>query len=147
MSRLSLAFDGGGGLEPEQFSFYIIIASLIFWVWAIVNTVQNKAFDLGILSFLSVLITHSILLMKRYRRDGECNNSSKCAPVAVLGAHTFVTINYLGGIYVALATDMVEPPERQKGFAIYCGVAAFCWFLSAIAGYKIYSIYLQNAIQ
>ena len=136
MSRLSLAFDGQSKVR-NQFSLFSIIVSLIFWVWAIVNTIQNT-FDLGILSFLSVLITHSILLKKNCRGDHEVNNSSKCASVAVLITHTFVTINYLGGLYVALATDLIEPPERQKGSAIYSGVAAFFWFISAIVGFKLY---------
>ena len=137
MPRLSLAFDGKSRLARSLFSSFSIFVSFIFWVWAIVNTIQNT-FDLGILSFLSVLITHSILLLKGCKRDHEVGNSSTRASVAVLGSHTFVTINYLGGIYVALATDLIEPPERQKGFAIYSGVAAFLWLISAIVGFKLY---------
>ena len=136
MSRLSQALCGQAQVR-RLFSSFSIFVSLIFWVWAIVNTIQNT-FDLGILSFLSVLITHSILLVKGCKDDHEVGNSSTRASVAVLGSHTFVTINYLGGIYVALATDLIEPPERQKGFAIYSGVAAFLWFISAIVGFKLY---------
>jgi len=61
-----------------------------------------------------------------------------------LGTHLFVTLNYLLGIYVALGTDMIQPPERRNGFAIYCGVAALLWFISSVVGYKIYNVKNNN---
>ena len=125
--------------DEGSFSFFMIIASSVFWVWAIYNTLENKSFDLGIISFLSVLITHSILLINRYRRGHDGSSSSKCASYSIVGTHLFVTFNYLVGLYAALATDLIQPPERQSGFATYCGVAAFFWFISAVAGYFIYT--------
>ena len=101
------------------------------------NTVHNLNLDLGTLSFLSVLITHSILLT-------SCCNNCGGASYAILGTHLFVTFNYILGIYVALGTDMIQPPERQNGFAMYCGVAALLWFISSVVGYKMYNAKNNN---
>ena len=122
------------------FSITFIIISLIFWIWAIINTIQNS-FDAGVISFLTVLITHSIILVSRWKQRGtrRTSTSSKCASWSIVGSHLLVTLNYLGGIYAAVATDLIEPPSKRAGFAIYCGVAAVIWFFSAIVGCRLFS--------
>ena len=125
--------------QQRNFSILFTAVSLIFWIWAVINTVHNHSLDLGTISFLSVLITHSILLSSCCQSNNNCG-----ASYAILGTHLFVTLNYLLGIYVALGTDMIQPPERQSGFAIYCGVAALLWFISALVGYKIYNVKNKN---
>ena len=128
--------------SKQQFYFSIsfIIISLIFWIWAIINTIQNS-FDAGVISFLTVLITHSIILVSRWKQRGTRRTaiSSKCASWSIVGSHLLVTLNYLGGIYAAVATDLIEPPSKRTGFAIYCGVAALIWFISAIVGCRLFS--------
>ena len=126
--------------QQYYFSISFIIISLIFWIWAIINTIQNS-FDAGVISFLTVLITHSIILVSRWKQRGTRRTSaisSKCASWSIVGTHLLVTLNYLGGIYAAVATDLIEPP-RRIGFAIYCGVAAVIWFISAIVGCGLFS--------
>ena len=125
--------------QQRNFSILFTVVSLIFWIWAVINTVHNHSLDLGTISFLSVLITHSILLSSCCQSNNNCG-----ASYAILGTHLFVTLNYLLGIYVALGTDMIQPPERRNGFAIYCGVAALLWFISAVVGYKIYNVKNNN---
>ena len=121
--------------QQRNFSILFTVVSLIFWIWAVINTVHNHSLDLGTISFLSVLITHSILL------SSCCQSNNNCGALyAILGTHLFVTLNYLLGIYFALGIDMIQPPERRNGFAIYCGVAALLWFISAVVGYKIYNV-------
>ena len=124
--------------KQYYFNILFIIVSLIFWIWAIFNTVHNS-FDLGVISFLSVLITHSIILFSRWKRGGRTSVSSKCASYTIVGTHSFVTLNYLGGIYAAVGTDLIQPPDRRMGFAIYCGVAAILWLISAIVGCRMLS--------
>ena len=119
--------------QQRNFSILFTVVSLIFWVWAVINTVHDHSLDLGNISFLSVLITHSILLSSCCQSNNNCG-----ASYAILGTHLFVTLNYLLGVYVALWTDIEFKPERQIGFAIYCGVAALLWLISSIFGYKIY---------
>ena len=131
-----MSSSSSSSLQQRNFSIIFIIISLIFWIWAIVNTIKNHRLDLGIVSFLSVLITHSILLF--FCHHHQSDNNSNCASCAVLGTHLFVTLNYLLGVYVALWTDIEFKPERQIGFAIYCGVAALLWLISSLIGYKIY---------
>ena len=111
--------------QQRNFSILFTVVSLIFWIWAVINTVHNLS-SVGTIYILPpVLITQYILL-------SSCQSNNNCgASYAILGTHLFVTLNYLLGIYVALGTDMIQPPERQSGFAIYCGVAAFFWFISA----------------
>ena len=111
--------------QQRNFSILFTVVSLIFWIWAVINTVHNLSSVGTIYVLPPVLITQYILL-------SSCQSNNNCgASYAILGTHLFVTLNYLLGIYVALGTDMIQPPERQSGFAIYCGVAAFLWFISA----------------
>ena len=126
--------SSSSSLQQRNFSIIFIIISLIFWIWAIVNTIKNHRLDLGIVSFLSVLITHILLFCYHH----QSNANSNCASCAVLCTHLFVTLNYVLGVYVALWTDIEFKPERQIGFAMYCGVAALLWLISSIIGYKIY---------
>ena len=124
--------------QQRNFSILFTFVSLIFWIWAVINTVHNLS-SVGTIYILPpVLITQYILL-------SSCQSNNNCgASYAILGTHLFVTLNYLLGIYVALGTDMIQPPERQSGFAIYCGVAALLWFISALVGYKIYNVKNKN---
>ena len=127
--------------QQYYFSISFIIISLIFWIWAIINTIQHS-FDAGVISFLTVLITHSIILVSRWKQRGTRRTaaiSSKCASYGIIGTHLLVTLNYLGGIYAAVATDLIEPSSKRTGFAIYCGVAAVIWFISAIIGCRLFS--------
>ena len=112
--------------QQRNFSVLFTVVSLIFWIWAVINTVHNLSLVGTIYILPPVLITHSILLSSCCQSNNNCG-----ASYAILGTHLFVTLNYLLGIYVALGTDMIQPPERQSGFAIYCGVAALLWFISA----------------
>ena len=119
--------------QQRNFSILFTVVSLIFWIWAVINTVHNLSSVGTIYVLPPVLITQYILL-------SSCQSNNNCgASYAILGTHLFVTLNYLLGIYVALGTDMIQPPERRNGFAIYCGVAALLWFISAVVGYKIYN--------
>ena len=122
------------------FSLLFILISLIFWIWAIINTTQSSSggFDAGVISFLLVLITHSILLIRQWQRNGIPSTTSKCPPYTIVGTHLLVTLNYLVGIYAALATDLISD-ERRTGFAVYCAMAAILWFLSAIVGWRIFN--------
>ena len=122
------------------FSLLFILISLIFWIWAIINTTQSSSggFDAGVISFLLVLITHSILLIRQWQRNGIPSTTSKCPPYTIVGTHLLVTLNYLVGVYAALATDLISD-ERRTGFAVYCAIAAILWFVSAIVGWRIFN--------
>jgi len=142
-NNLDLVMQSNNAKSKQQYYFSIsfIIISLIFWIWAIINTIQHS-FDAGVISFLTVLITHTIILLSRWKQRGTRRTSavsSKCSSWAVLGTHLLVTLNYLGGIYAAVATDLIEPPSKRTGFAIYCVVAALIWFISAIVGCRLFS--------
>mmetsp|Transcript_7243 Transcript_7243/g.13504 ORF Transcript_7243/g.13504 Transcript_7243/m.13504 type:complete len:181 (+) Transcript_7243:130-672(+) len=46
-----------------HFSRLSILISSVFWIWAIVNTTESGgSFDLGTVSFLSVLVAHTVIL-------------------------------------------------------------------------------------
>mmetsp|Transcript_21145 Transcript_21145/g.51063 ORF Transcript_21145/g.51063 Transcript_21145/m.51063 type:complete len:150 (+) Transcript_21145:133-582(+) len=119
------------------FSLAAISISAVFWVWAILNTTRSGNFDLGVASFLTVLIAHTILFYHRWRQRG-LSISSKCAAIAILGTHLFVAVNYFLGCFIAVMTDLL-PAEKQTGFGIYCGIFGILWFISAIVGYETYN--------
>mmetsp|Transcript_31143 Transcript_31143/g.67358 ORF Transcript_31143/g.67358 Transcript_31143/m.67358 type:complete len:158 (+) Transcript_31143:78-551(+) len=133
-----------------RFSFVSILISSIFWIWAILNTTKSKSFDLGIVSFLSVLIAHTVILCNLRKQQHRINDglqqeeqslqpSSKCASYTILGTHLFVTLNYFLGLCIAIGTDMIDDVERRIRFAIYCGIATVLWFSSAIVGCRLFN--------
>eukprot|EP00584_Thalassiosira_punctigera_P006030 CAMPEP_0172545186 /NCGR_PEP_ID=MMETSP1067-20121228/15170_1 /TAXON_ID=265564 ORGANISM="Thalassiosira punctigera, Strain Tpunct2005C2" /NCGR_SAMPLE_ID=MMETSP1067 /ASSEMBLY_ACC=CAM_ASM_000444 /LENGTH=147 /DNA_ID=CAMNT_0013331887 /DNA_START=217 /DNA_END=660 /DNA_ORIENTATION=- len=118
-----------------RFSLLSVTISSVFWVWAVANTVRGGNLDLGVASFFSVLIIHAILLYYQ-RKSGPL--SSKCPRYAVAATHLFVTLNYLLGCYIAVATELIDEGRRTR-FAVYCGVATVLWLTSSFVGYKVFN--------
>ena len=106
----------------------------IFWIWAIMNMVLGaRAFDLGIVSFLTVmgsstwLLVHAIFRWKREQSSfvNEKHQSRRAVARSVVTTQAFVGLNYLTGLVLALHSD---PP--MIGFAIYCGIFLILWSIS-----------------
>ena len=110
----------------KQFAIVSLLLATAFWIWAIVNVVRWGLFDLGTVSFFTVIVTSSILLYSK--QDPSRKRST--AYLTVL-SHAFVSLNYVLGAYVAFAI-MFSPLS-----AIYCIVFTLYWALSAIVAWRL----------
>ena len=136
----------------------LLITSTFFWLWAVLNTL-TKTFDLGTVSFLTVMLTSSSLLrgarknktLKRERifllslnlarafcwlelpplSSGVHNKTrpSSCLKVSSFLSSLFVSVNYGLGYYGAEFTY-----DRAGFFVVYCGVGAVMWGGNAVVG-------------
>ncbi|VEU33537.1 unnamed protein product [Pseudo-nitzschia multistriata] len=116
--------------KRQQLRLFAVLTSavaLFFWVWAILNTIRN-GFDLGIVSFLTVMITGTYLFFLAHTRSVNLRGSYIL--ISVVASHTFVALNYMIGVVFAL----VFMSPARKGYAIYCAVFTVLWAASAGLG-------------
>ena len=95
------------------------IGSLIFWIWAIVNTFK-KGFDLGTVSFLCVLIA-SVLILS----TPQNHQPSSAKTTFMTFSFSFVTVNYALGATLSLMNNHV-------GFGVYCTIFTFLWAAATV---------------
>jgi hypothetical protein len=124
------------------YSIIIGIIAIVFWIWAIINTIQNQIIDGGIISFLTVIISNIYIFYltltlttttttTRSNNNQNQNNNDRrrslqlqsiCTSWCVVGSHMFVTLNYLGGIIVSLYIASI-------GQVIYCIIFTILWMI------------------
>eukprot|EP00536_Pseudo-nitzschia_multiseries_P009148 jgi/Psemu1/22469/gm1.22469_g len=121
--------------QLRLFAILTGIAAFAFWVWAILNTVRNEAmrngFDLGVISFLTVMCTSSYVLYLTRTNSERLRDT--CTTGLVVASHALVALNYAGGIVFAFA--MFSPVKI--GFGIYCIVFMNLWIGSAGLGWRL----------
>jgi hypothetical protein len=93
---------------------YIILFSFVFWVWAIYNILSKNQIDMGVVSFLLVIIAASLMLFKH-----KTNFNFLIISV------TIVTLNYLIG---SLKTSTIKN-KRKKEIMSYMIIFTIIWFL------------------
>eukprot|EP00527_Entomoneis_sp_CCMP2396_P009437 CAMPEP_0198138946 /NCGR_PEP_ID=MMETSP1443-20131203/2303_1 /TAXON_ID=186043 /ORGANISM="Entomoneis sp., Strain CCMP2396" /LENGTH=144 /DNA_ID=CAMNT_0043800903 /DNA_START=74 /DNA_END=508 /DNA_ORIENTATION=+ len=114
--------------------FFIAIFgwSLFFWAWALKNTIGmdggSGEFDLGVLSFGTVLVSSSYML--GIIASGNFAPASKLLKHATTCSHVFVALNYLLGSYIGFT--VLERP----GFGLYCVAFSGLWLGIAYYGYS-----------
>ena len=117
----------------RAFALVTLGTSIFFWGWAVLNTIKMDGdIDLGVVSFLTVMVSSSYLLVRT--TDGK-----KTLPVSHLGkvlvtvTHVLVALNYaLGSVFAFHWLDPIK-----VGFGIYCIVFTFLWFGVAYIGSKL----------
>lgn len=97
--------------------------ALPFWVWAMGNTIQDGAFDLGILSFFTVMVGTAIFVATGGRRGF----------LTVVVGSAFVSVNYLLGL-------IVLPMRRDVPWTLlfYFAVAAGVWAAVGAVGMSVH---------
>jgi hypothetical protein len=131
----------------KLYSILIGVVAIVFWIWAIINTIQNdQIIDGGIISFLTVIIS-SIYIIYLTIKIGNNNSNvddhdndnvttttpqnqnqrrrrrllqSVCTARWIVGSHLFVTLNYFVGIIVS-----------WKGKRIYSIIFTILWMISS----------------
>jgi hypothetical protein len=129
----------------KLYSILIGVVAIVFWIWAIINTIQNdQMIDGGIISFLTVIIS-SIYIIYLTIKIGNNNSNvddhdhdhvttttpqnqrrrrrllqSVCTARWIVGSHLFVTLNYFVGIIVS-----------WKGKRIYSIIFTILWMMSS----------------
>lgn len=125
----------------NKFSKVIMGVSLLFWCWAVKNTVKTRGgkdfqFDLGIVSFFlsgsSALYIYKITCkgVKGFKNPGTMGRN------LVVGAHIIVTINYALGAYLSL---ILNPNQIYYNFLYYCVIFTFLWGCSAFVAFDLIS--------
>lgn len=109
--------------QVQNFCTFLLCFAGFFWAWALKNTVamQDGTFDLGLLSFGSVLLTSSYVL-------GMANGGGRVVPakksvggILFLLAPLLVAINYVLGAILGFVA------MGRPGFGMYCVVFTFLW--------------------
>ena len=114
----------------RAYALSLLLFASFFWLWAVKNTVgmETGQFDLGILSFATVMLTSSYLL-------GLANHhklpSSMLTKILVLSSQIFVALNYAIGCYLGFAA------LDRPGFGLYCGIFTILWSGIGITSAKI----------
>eukprot|EP01062_Namystynia_karyoxenos_P056690 TRINITY_DN47600_c0_g1_i1.p2 TRINITY_DN47600_c0_g1~~TRINITY_DN47600_c0_g1_i1.p2 ORF type:complete len:173 (+),score=68.50 TRINITY_DN47600_c0_g1_i1:55-519(+) len=98
------------------------VLALAFWVWALINIINGKGFDLGVVSFASAGAASAAVYRTATMPPGWLT-------WAVVAAFLFVAVNYAIG---AVAADKVDTKMGHVGFRIYCIAGALWWLLSAV---------------
>jgi hypothetical protein len=98
------------------------IVAAVFWVWAVANCAISKSFDLGAVSFFTVLASSV----------GQFKKASANSPVGsqrwyTCGSCGFVVLNYTLGL--ALISS-----DSQR---LYFGVAAVAWLAAGAFGWHL----------
>jgi hypothetical protein len=117
----------------RAFALVTLGISLFFWGWAVLNTIQmDTGVDLGIVSFFTVVVSSSYLLVRT--TDGKKTQPmSNLGKVLVTCTHVLVALNYaLGSVFAFHWMDPI-----RVGFGIYCIVFMFLWFGAAYVGSKL----------
>tara|TARA_B110000305_G_C19242499_1_gene540607 strand:+ start:356 stop:766 length:411 start_codon:yes stop_codon:yes gene_type:complete len=104
-----------------KFFSFTLATSIVFWLWAMLNTfIVDKGFDLGIVSFLTVIFSSSLFL-------GKCCSSHTLN----FTTHLFVAINYgLGAVFGFQSAN-------KRNFTVYCTICCMGWLLSAFKARKL----------
>ena len=109
-----------------------IMASTFFWVWSIINAIRIQFLDLGIITFLTLIIAgifgqlsiRQVNLSNYKDKSNEERKGLKYSKYYFYGtiiSHFLVTGNYtLGAIADRRADDNI-------GFVIYCIIFALIW--------------------
>mmetsp|Transcript_7033 Transcript_7033/g.16084 ORF Transcript_7033/g.16084 Transcript_7033/m.16084 type:complete len:248 (-) Transcript_7033:1138-1881(-) len=135
--------------QLRMFSAFIAIISLIFWCWAIKNTMEMKeGQDLGMYSFLTTLLSsHWVLYVTRSGPPKTTSGASVVTSlqfrVGVTASHILVFLNYVLGVLFAITVGS----KVYVQFALYCGIFSFLWLGAAVFGflllYRIRQVVLQ----
>jgi hypothetical protein len=110
--------------QVRRFCIILMIVALFFWSWALKNTVaitDGHNFDLGIVSFGTVLLTSSYVL--GMVNGGTVPAKKSVGGVLFLLAPVFVAINYVLG--AILGFGMLQRPI----FGIYCVIFVILWLI------------------
>ena len=92
--------------------------AIVFWPWAVVNSIARGGLDGGSITFLIALVC-TLLEIRFILRE----KSIRCIRFLVSISYFLVFLNYVGGAIVFDKTLLI----------IYCGVAAALWLvLSAV---------------
>lgn len=100
-----------------------ISVSLVFWIWAIVNTVSGKAkpVDGGVISFLFPMMA-GIFGWKSLSGHDPTKKMAKFSMAFTAVGHVLVSLNYVLGIVVA----------PNDAFMWYCITMTSLWAISGI---------------
>ena len=102
--------------------------SLFFWSWALKNTVgMNGEFDLGVISFGTVMISSSYMLGVTVT-GSFASYVTKSTKAVTTGTHLFVALNYLLGSYIGFVV------LSRPGFGLYCVIFTILWLWIAYSG-------------
>ncbi|OEU06806.1 hypothetical protein FRACYDRAFT_253015 [Fragilariopsis cylindrus CCMP1102] len=113
------------------YSIVIGIIAIVFWIWAITNTIQNQILDGGIISFLTVIMSNIyILYLTTNNNNNNMNDRYSLQSIGtawcVVGSYLFVTLNYFAGIIVNFGGF---GGNYNLGQAIYCMIFTILWLL------------------
>lgn len=90
---------------------------------------KKGQFDLGVVSFGTVIATSSYLLA--LANTGTVGSVSRLTTVIATASHLLVAANYTIGMYVGITL------LKRTGFTIYCAVFTLLWVGVAIVGRKL----------
>ena len=121
---LAAGNDTGSGMEMpsplkatarrlQLHAVLVGVVSLVFWAWAAYNCVSKRSFDLGVVSFFTVIVA-SVCGWKRASNPAEAG-SQQCL---MGGSCAFVVFNYSIGLVL-----VSKPPTLR----LYFGIAALWW--------------------
>ena len=90
---------------------------VVFWPWAVANSIARKGLDGGAVTFLIALVCTSLEMRFILRAE-----SIRCTRYLVSASYFLVFLNYVGGSIVFDETLLI----------IYCGLAAALWLVLSI---------------
>ena len=108
-----------------RFHLFIPLFALIFWVWAIVNTI-TKFVDLGILSFALVILS-SIYTLFQLRIGLNEESQQRLLLYFPTATHLTLSLNYLLGAFLM----------KHHWGKVYCGIFTFLWIVVAIVHFYL----------
>lgn len=124
-------------IKVKLYTLCQIGVSLMFWIWALVNILKGRGFDLGVVSFLFPLFAgiFGYLSTNSSRIKSKSMINVNLHLILTIFGHLFVTINYGLGAVISYIRD-----HNMNGYFIYCvvftGLWAISWILVSIWAYK-----------
>lgn len=126
-SDVLVFFSADETAKARNFFIATFFFALFFWAWALKNTVENE-FDLGVVSFATVLVSSSYMMGALTSGSLTAGKSVKTATTCT---HIFVALNYALGAAAGFAI------VGRIGFGIYCTVFTALWSGIAYFGHLL----------
>jgi len=107
--------------QLAQWSIFVFVFALFFWVWAIVNTAtKGMGMDLGVISFLTVMVSNGYMYHATCHGQASTRLGNDTTRITIMLTYGLVILNYILGLVIGIHLGMTK-------FSVYCGVFVFLW--------------------
>lgn len=119
-------YQGNEATKVKRLAYFSLPFATFFWGWACFNSYVKPSIDLGVFSFLTVMLS-SVYLIRRKLDETLMTEAERNL---IVFTYSLVTINYAGGMIIGFIVGM------GMGFIAYCLIFTLLWAFMATMMYR-----------